>query len=110
MTGPFEISFVRPGSTNRLAAARYYDPRHSQPFSLGCRAIKRVRNNMGLTNVKVMIPFCRTVEEGAWGKQRPWDSEWRGIPRPPVEGSLCHLFMMGRELTRSRRCFLGLLR
>jgi len=44
-------------------ASRYYDPRYSPGFALECAALARVRNKMGLTNVKVMIPFCRTVEE-----------------------------------------------
>lgn len=45
-------------------ASRYYDPRYRDGFLLECRAMKKVRNEMGLTNVKLMIPFCRTVEEG----------------------------------------------
>ena len=45
-------------------ASRYYDKRFAKAFGLECKAIKRVRDEMGLTNVKVMIPFCRTVEEG----------------------------------------------
>ena len=45
-------------------ASRYYDPRYSPGFALECAALARVRNNMGLTNLKVMIPFCRTVDEG----------------------------------------------
>ncbi len=45
-------------------ASRYYHERYREGFRLECEAIKRVRNEMGLTGVKVMIPFCRTVEEG----------------------------------------------
>ena len=45
-------------------ASRYYHPRYRDGFALECRAVKRVREEMGLTNLKVMIPFCRTVEEG----------------------------------------------
>jgi len=45
-------------------ASRYYDPKFSQAFSLECRAVKRVREEMGLLNLQVMIPFCRTPEEG----------------------------------------------
>lgn len=45
-------------------ASRYYDPKFKPAFDLECRAIKKVRNEMGLTNVKVMVPFCRTIEEG----------------------------------------------
>jgi pyruvate,water dikinase len=45
-------------------ASRYYDDRYREAFSLECEAMKKVRNEMGLKNVKLMIPFCRTVEEG----------------------------------------------
>ncbi len=45
-------------------ASRYYDPRFRDAFALECQALKRVRDVMGLTNVKLMVPFCRTVEEG----------------------------------------------
>lgn len=45
-------------------ASRYYNERYKEGFQLECAAIKRVREEMGLSNVKVMIPFCRTVEEG----------------------------------------------
>jgi pyruvate,water dikinase len=45
-------------------ASRYYDERYRRGFALECRAMRRVRDDMGLTNVKLMIPFCRTVEEG----------------------------------------------
>ncbi|HEX2912470.1 MAG TPA: phosphoenolpyruvate synthase [Chloroflexia bacterium] len=44
-------------------ASRYYDPRYREGFALECAALLRVRKEMGLTNVKVMIPFCRTVAE-----------------------------------------------
>src|SRR5690606_8597173 len=44
-------------------ASRYYDPRYRDAFGLECLAMKRVREEMGLTNVKLMIPFCRTVKE-----------------------------------------------
>jgi pyruvate, water dikinase len=45
-------------------AARYYDPRYREGFALECRALKRIRDEMGLRNVKLMVPFCRTVAEG----------------------------------------------
>jgi pyruvate,water dikinase len=45
-------------------ASRYYDPRYAEGFALECAALLRVRRDLGLTNVKVMIPFCRTVAEG----------------------------------------------
>lgn len=45
-------------------ASRYYDERYREGFALECAAIRRVREDMGLTNVIVMIPFCRTLAEG----------------------------------------------
>jgi len=45
-------------------AFRYCHPRYREGFALECRAMRRVRDAMGLTNVKLMIPFCRTPEEG----------------------------------------------
>ena len=44
-------------------ASRYYSDGFKQAFGLECMAIKKLRDEMGLTNVIVMIPFCRTVEE-----------------------------------------------
>jgi pyruvate,water dikinase len=44
-------------------ASRYYDDRYRDGFALECRALKRVREDMGLTNVKIMVPFCRTLDE-----------------------------------------------
>jgi pyruvate,water dikinase len=45
-------------------ASRYYHERYREGFLLECRAMQKVRKEMGLTNVKLMVPFCRTVEEG----------------------------------------------
>ncbi len=45
-------------------ASRYYDENFRPAFEMECQAIKRVREEFGLTNVWTMIPFCRTVEEG----------------------------------------------
>lgn len=45
-------------------ASRYYNERYKEGFKLECEAMKKVRDEMGLNNVKLMIPFCRTVEEG----------------------------------------------
>lgn len=45
-------------------ASRYYHPRYQAGFALECCALKKVRDEMGLTNLKIMIPFCRTPEEG----------------------------------------------
>jgi pyruvate,water dikinase len=57
-----------PGEENPMigfrGASRYYHPRYRAGFALECRAVRKVREEMGLTNLKVMIPFCRTVDEG----------------------------------------------
>ncbi|MDP2598356.1 MAG: phosphoenolpyruvate synthase [Candidatus Liptonbacteria bacterium] len=45
-------------------ASRYYDPKFKPAFMLEAAAVKKVREEMGLTNVIPMVPFCRTVEEG----------------------------------------------
>lgn len=45
-------------------ASRYYDEKYAPAFALECQAIKKVREEFGLTNVVVMIPFCRTIDEG----------------------------------------------
>jgi pyruvate,water dikinase len=45
-------------------ASRYYDKNFKQAFQLECKALKNVRERKGLKNVKVMVPFCRTPEEG----------------------------------------------
>ncbi len=46
-------------------ASRYTDPQFSRAFDLECQAVKKVRSEMGLYNLQVMVPFCRTPEEGA---------------------------------------------
>ncbi len=45
-------------------ASRYYDPKFKEAFILELKAIKKVREIFGLDNVQVMVPFCRTIEEG----------------------------------------------
>ncbi|MFH1111845.1 MAG: phosphoenolpyruvate synthase [Patescibacteria group bacterium] len=45
-------------------ASRYYDPKFEPAFRLECKAFKKARDVFGLTNIKIMVPFCRTVEEG----------------------------------------------
>ncbi|MBI2650948.1 phosphoenolpyruvate synthase [Candidatus Woesearchaeota archaeon] len=45
-------------------ASRYYSEKYNEAFALECKALKKVRDIMGLTNIKIMVPFCRTVEEG----------------------------------------------
>ncbi|MGD1717108.1 phosphoenolpyruvate synthase [Dapis sp. BLCC M172] len=57
-----------PGEENPMigwrGASRYYDPKYRDAYALECKALKRVRDEMGLTNVIPMIPFCRTPDEG----------------------------------------------
>ena len=45
-------------------AARYYDKKFQPAFELECKALKKARDEMGLTNIKPMVPFCRTPDEG----------------------------------------------
>lgn len=60
-------SYFEPVEENPMigfrGASRYYDERYKEAFALECEAIKRVRTVMGLKNVKVMVPFVRTVAE-----------------------------------------------
>ncbi len=61
-------SFFEPEEDNPMigfrGASRYAHPAYAEGFALECAAMKRVRDDMGLTNVILMIPFCRRVEEG----------------------------------------------
>jgi len=45
-------------------ASRYYSEKYKEAFAMECKALKKARDEMGLTNIKIMVPFCRTVEEG----------------------------------------------
>jgi len=60
--------FFEPEEENPMlgwrGASRYYDDNFKPAFLMECEAIKRVREVFGLKNVKLMVPFCRTVEEG----------------------------------------------
>jgi pyruvate,water dikinase len=60
--------FYEPKEENPMigfrGASRYYHEKYRDGFALECKAMRKVREEMGLTNVKLMIPFCRTVEEG----------------------------------------------
>ena len=58
----FEIEESNPMLGFR-GASRYYDERYREGFALECKAMKKVRDEMGLTNLILMIPFCRRVEE-----------------------------------------------
>ena len=59
-------------------ASRYCDPKYREAFALECQAIQRVRDEMGLTNVIPMIPFCRTPDEG---RQVIAEMAKNGLPR-----------------------------
>ena len=59
----FEASEANPMLGFR-GASRYAHPAYAEGFAFECAAMKRVRDEMGLVNVKLMIPFCRRVEEG----------------------------------------------
>ena len=60
--------FYEPIESNPMigwrGASRYYDPKYKPAFGIECEALLKVRNEMGLNNVKLMVPFCRTPEEG----------------------------------------------
>jgi pyruvate, water dikinase len=60
-------SYFEPAEENPMigfrGASRYYNDRYREGFALECRAMKRVREEMGLTNLVVMIPFCRRLKE-----------------------------------------------
>ena len=60
--------FYEPEESNPMigwrGASRYYDPKYKVAFEMECKALLKVRNDMGLNNVKLMVPFCRTPEEG----------------------------------------------
>jgi pyruvate,water dikinase len=61
-------SYFEPQEENPMigfrGASRYYSPFYRKAFALECEAMKKVRDEMGLHNVKLMIPFCRTIQEG----------------------------------------------
>jgi pyruvate,water dikinase len=60
-------AFFEPAEANPMlgfrGAARYSHPAYAEGFALECRAMRRVRQEMGLSNVRLMIPFCRRVKE-----------------------------------------------
>jgi pyruvate,water dikinase len=66
-------------------ASRYYSDRYREGFALECAAVRRVREDMGLVNLKVMVPFCRTLEEG---RRVLLEMEKNGLRRGEGEGEL----------------------
>ena len=61
-------------------ASRYYSDKFKKAFILECKAIKKVREEFGIDNVEVMVPFCRTIEEG---KKVLEIMAQNGLKRPP---------------------------
>jgi len=59
----FETAEERNGLIGFRGCARYYSPEYKEAFGLECKAIKKVRDELGLTNLIVMLPFCRNLEE-----------------------------------------------
>ncbi len=61
-------SFYEPEEENPMigwrGASRYYDPKYRPAFELECQGLLKARNDMGLNNIKLMVPFCRTPAEG----------------------------------------------
>ncbi len=61
-------TFYEPVESNPMigwrGASRYYDDKYKVAFELECMGLLKARNDMGLTNIKLMVPFCRTPEEG----------------------------------------------
>ena len=61
-------AFYEPVESNPMigwrGASRYYDDKYKPAFELECQGLLKARNEMGLTNIKLMVPFCRTPEEG----------------------------------------------
>jgi len=59
--------YFEPGEENPMigfrGASRYYNDKYREGFALECRALKRVREEMGLTNLIIMVPFCRRIGE-----------------------------------------------
>jgi len=60
--------FYEPEESNPMigwrGASRYYDDKYKVAFGIECDGLLKARNDMGLTNIKLMVPFCRTPEEG----------------------------------------------
>ena len=60
--------FYEPEESNPMigwrGASRYYDEKYKAAFGIECEGLLKARNDMGLTNIKLMVPFCRTPEEG----------------------------------------------
>lgn len=69
-------------------ASRYYDPKYRPAFDLECQALRHVRDVMGLKNLIVMVPFCRTVDEGRKVLEILFENKL--IPKARVEKAYHH--------------------
>ena len=58
-----QARWTRAGDLGFRGASRYYHERYCDGFALECRAIKRLREELGFKNIVVMVPFCRTLKE-----------------------------------------------
>ena len=60
------VSYFEPQEENPMigfrGAIRYYSDQYKDAFALECAALKKVREQMGLTNIKIMLPFVRTID------------------------------------------------
>ncbi|MDP2308359.1 MAG: phosphoenolpyruvate synthase [Pseudomonadota bacterium] len=72
-------------------ASRYADPRFRAAFGLECRAVRRVREDMGLVNLEVMVPFCRTPAEGRRVLAAMAEEGIRRAPEGPRVWVMCEI-------------------
>ena len=70
-------------------ASRYAHPAYARGFALECAAMQRVREEMGLTNVKLMVPFCRRVDGGRAACSRRWRSTGSSAARTGSRSTSC---------------------
>ena len=58
-------------------ASRYYSEEYQAAFELECKAFKKARDDMGLTNIKAMVPFCAiTRPQSPWHHAKEWPKAW----------------------------------
>ncbi|MFA5386271.1 MAG: phosphoenolpyruvate synthase [Candidatus Paceibacterota bacterium] len=75
-------------------ASRYYDPKFASAFALECQAIKKVREEFGLDNVVVMVPFCRTIEEAEKVIKEIEKNGLKVDPRSKMQDARCKVYVM----------------
>ena len=72
-------------------ACRYIDPQFKPAFLMECEAIKRAREVFGLKNISIMVPFCRTIEEGKASKKLIQESGLLSNSQPPKLYVMCEI-------------------